>query len=317
MSNKKNTFRHIDNTLKASIMQNRGGQQVIQRILTAYGFTSRQEFCNHLGISQSTMANRYARDTFPADWAVICSIETGVPIEWLAFGNDSESSQSPLVEACKTNAKNHLVNSEETSSEEFPIEITINPNQGGKAAIERLVEAYGFTTRQALAAHLHVSKSTLANRYLRDTFPSDWIIKCSLETGTSLNWLTTGNGPQFSNQFNNIIALENRKIVDGKLGDVDFYHLDRSWLPDDLIKPICITTYDKIFILESKFNVLSDGNWLVEVEGKISIRHLTRIPVGKIKVRDEQDCFECLIEDISILAKCKCVFDKKYNETFL
>lgn len=53
-------------------------------------FSSRQAFCNHLGISQSTMANRYARDTFPADWVVICSMETGVPVEWLAFGTDTE-----------------------------------------------------------------------------------------------------------------------------------------------------------------------------------------------------------------------------------
>ncbi|WP_395279200.1 phage repressor protein CI [Enterobacter bugandensis] len=298
-------------------MKNRGGQQVIERILTAYGFTSRQEYCNHLGISQSTMANRYARDTFPADWIVICSIETGAAIEWLAFGNESGSSQPHSAEACKTHAQNHLIINEQTPLARNPIEIKINPNQGGKAAIERLVDAYGFKTRQALAEHLRVSKSTLANRYLRDTFPSDWIIQCSLETGTSLNWLTTGNGPRFTNQSHNIIALENRNIVDGKLSDIDFYHLDRSWIPDDLIKPICITTDDKVYILESNFNDVNDGNWLVEVEGKISIRHLTRIPVGKIKVRDTQNCFECLIDDISILAKCKCVFDKKYNETFL
>ena len=49
-------------------------------------------------------------------------------------------------------------------------------------------------TRQALADHIGVSKSTLANRYMRDTFPADWIIQCSLETGASLTWLTTGNG---------------------------------------------------------------------------------------------------------------------------
>ncbi len=80
------------------------------------------------------------------------------------------------------------------STSKYPSEIKINPNKGGKAAIERLVEAYGFTTRQALADHLEVSKSTLANRYLRDTFPADWIIQCALETGTSLKWLTTGQG---------------------------------------------------------------------------------------------------------------------------
>lgn len=43
-------------------------------------------------------------------------------------------------------------------------------NSGGKKAIERLVEAYGFGTRQALCDHLGVSKSTMATRYMRDIF---------------------------------------------------------------------------------------------------------------------------------------------------
>ena len=80
MSTHEITFRHVDEKKKSLIMQNRGGQSVIDRILKAYGFSSRQAFCNHLGISQSTMANRYARDTFPADWVVICSMETGVAL---------------------------------------------------------------------------------------------------------------------------------------------------------------------------------------------------------------------------------------------
>ncbi|MCV5942164.1 helix-turn-helix domain containing protein, partial [Escherichia coli] len=49
-------------------------------------------------------------------------------------------------------------------------------SQGGKKAIERMVEAYGFTTRQALCEQLGISKSSLATRYMRDSFPSDWVI---------------------------------------------------------------------------------------------------------------------------------------------
>lgn len=52
-------------------------------------------------------------------------------------------------------------------------------NSGGKKAIERLVEAYGFGTRQALCDHLGVSKSTMATRYMRDIFPADWVIQCA------------------------------------------------------------------------------------------------------------------------------------------
>lgn len=92
-----------------------------------------------------------------------------------------------------------------------PNEIKINPKQGEKAAIERLVKAYGFTTRQALADHLGVSKSTLANRYMRDTFPADWIIQCALETGVSLRWLSTSDGPMHLDARTQVATLIKQK----------------------------------------------------------------------------------------------------------
>ncbi|EPJ2980534.1 phage repressor protein CI [Klebsiella pneumoniae] len=72
------------------ISQNRGGKEVIARILEAYGFTTRIALCNQLGVSQSTMANRYARDTFPADWVIVCHLETGASLIWLSTGEGSK-----------------------------------------------------------------------------------------------------------------------------------------------------------------------------------------------------------------------------------
>lgn len=72
------------------ISQNRGGKEVIARILEAYGFTTRITLCKQLGVSQSTMANRYARDTFPADWVIVCHLETGVSLIWLSTGVGSK-----------------------------------------------------------------------------------------------------------------------------------------------------------------------------------------------------------------------------------
>lgn len=72
--------------IKKCISQNRGGKEVIARILEAYGFTTRISLCKQLGVSQSTMANRYARDTFPADWVIVCHLETGASLIWLSTG---------------------------------------------------------------------------------------------------------------------------------------------------------------------------------------------------------------------------------------
>ena len=186
----------------------------------------------------------------------------------------------------------------------YPSEIKINPNQGGKAAIERLVEAYGFTTRQALADHLEVSKSTLANRYMRDTFPADWIIQCALETGTSLTWLTTGAGPIYENAKSDVLAVEKKNIVNGELHDSSFLLFDKSLISNSLNKPLSIIDAGNIYLADEIFEEITDGVWLVEIEGKYSVRNLTRIPVGKIKVTNAGSSFECLLTDIRAIAKC-------------
>lgn len=63
-------------------------------------------------------------------------------------------------------------------------------DSGGRDAINRLIKAYNFSSRQQLCEHLEVSKSTMANRYLRDGFPAEWVIQCALETGLPFyGWL--------------------------------------------------------------------------------------------------------------------------------
>lgn len=91
----------------------------------------------------------------------------------------------------------------------------MNLEKGGRGAIERMVEAYGFKTRQALCDHLGISKSTLATRYMRDSFPAEWVIQCALETGTSLNWLTTGHGSKQTSGNTNTMEVAKYVLSDG------------------------------------------------------------------------------------------------------
>lgn len=75
-----------DFTNRKSIQLPEGGKEPIERICTAYGFTSRLSLCKHLNVSQSTMANRVARGNFPSDWILICAMETGASLNWLVYG---------------------------------------------------------------------------------------------------------------------------------------------------------------------------------------------------------------------------------------
>nr|WP_272905859.1 phage repressor protein CI [Escherichia coli] len=176
-------------------------------------------------------------------------------------------------------------------------------NSGGKKAIERLVEAYGFGTRQALCDHLGVSKSTMATRYMRDIFPADWVIQCALETGTSLNWLTTGHGSKQVSANTNTIEVEKYLLSDGALQKDGFYIFDKEFLPSTFKKPFVITDNNSEFICDKEFDDIRDGKWVISIDGEITIRDITRLPGGRIFVEGGNRAFECKIEDIEIIGK--------------
>ncbi|MDX6913935.1 phage repressor protein CI [Pectobacterium carotovorum] len=174
---------------------------------------------------------------------------------------------------------------------------------GGKKAIERMVEAYGFSTRQALCDHLGISKSTLATRYMRDSFPAEWVIQCALETGASIYWLSSGNGPMFEDGKSDVVSIPRKKLLNGKLHDSNYYMFDKAFLPDGLQDPIVIVDGDVTYIADRKFDEVTDGKWLVEIEGKTSVRELTRIPVGKVRVSGVGMAFDCGIDEIGVISK--------------
>ncbi|MBH3207212.1 phage repressor protein CI [Serratia marcescens] len=189
------------------------------------------------------------------------------------------------------------------STSKYPNEIKINPNMGGRVAIERLVQAYGFSTRQALADHLDVSKSTLANRYMRDTFPADWIIQCTLETSVSLRWLVTGEGPMFEDGQADIQTVKRQKIIDGKLYDSNYYIFDKALIPNDVIYPLAIMENEDVFIIDKENKEISNGKWIVRIEGEVFTCELTRIPIGRVRVTSANEPFECSIDDIEVIGK--------------
>lgn len=193
---------------------------------------------------------------------------------------------------------------------------------GGQAVITRLLEAYGFKTRQALCDQLKVSTSTMGTRWMRDVFPADWVIQCSIETGASVEWLSFGKGEKFHNRvteisneneesanenlLNDVVSVPRKKIIDGNLYDSNFYMLDKAMLPSHLSKPVIIIDEDVAYVADQKTDEVSDGTWVVEIEGKVSIKELTRIPVGKVLVVPVSggQSFECGISDLKPLAKC-------------
>lgn len=201
------------------------------------------------------------------------------------------------------------------------ISIQAGPNTGGREAIERLLKAYGFTTKQALADHLKISKSTMANRNLRDSFPAEWVIQCALETGVSLLWLATGQGEMFSSQdrdknpvnestitlrpLSKIVApgLKQAELKNGELIAEGEILLDSSLLDAEPSDSLFIKTQADCFVVDTSVKQISNGYWLVDIDGVKSIVKIGRIPGNRIVVHQDESSFECSVDDIEAIGR--------------
>ncbi|HCR2220520.1 phage repressor protein CI [Enterobacter hormaechei] len=179
-------------------------------------------------------------------------------------------------------------------------------SKGGSEVLDRVIQAYGFTSKLALANHLDIASSSLANRYKRDFFPSDIVVRCMAETGATLEWLATGQGKKFNDEELDIMRMSRRKIVDGKLYDAGFLMLDKvTFLPGKPLpqSPLCVINGSQQYIIEQDFSEVYDDEWLVEIEGKNSVRTLTRIPIKQVRVSGVGMAFDCGIDDIKIIGR--------------
>lgn len=201
------------------------------------------------------------------------------------------------------------------------LNIKVGADTGGKEAIERLLEAYGFTTKQALSEHLNVSKSTMANRVLRDSFPADWIIQCALETGVSLLWLATGQGNmrdenETKNESRNVTkpamrplsklitpSIPKGKLENGMLSVDEEIFLDRSILPAQFEESMFLETPTDCYLIDKSVKQVSNGFWLIDIDGMIIIAKIARVPGNRIVVHQEESTFECSIDDIEIIGR--------------
>lgn len=184
----------------------------------------------------------------------------------------------------------------------------LNIDMSGASApiLDRVIEAYGFVTKIMLAEHLGIASSSLAGRYKRGGFPADIVVRCMADTGANLEWLATGQGKKFDDDELDIMKFPRQKLIEGQLFDSGYLMFDKSmFLPGVPLpnEPICIIDNSHQYIVDKKYAEVYDGEWLVLLEGKTSIRTLTRIPVKKVRVSGVGMAFDCNLDDITVLGR--------------
>lgn len=176
--------------------------------------------------------------------------------------------------------------------------------------LDRICEAYGFSQKIQLARHFEIASSSLANRYSRDSISYDFIVHCALETGANLAWLLTGKGSPTTGSMNadtqnveKFTLSEESLVSDGDLS------IAGKFFSKPPTNPIAVYADGKLHFIERDAS-LSDGEWLVDIEGAISIRELTKLPGRKLHVAGGKVPFECGFDDIKALGRVMGVYSE-------
>lgn len=213
----------------------------------------------------------------------------------------------PLIARISNDTNTHL------SISKYPKEyiLIFDTQVNNDELLDRICQVYGFNQKIQLARHFNIAASSLQNRYTRGTISYDFAVQCALETGASLLWLLTGQGSQFDGKPapTDPKTIESFTLSDGKLEANSPLSIDTSFFSKQMLNGIAVRADGKLNFIEQDAS-LSDGLWLVDIEGAASIRELTLLPGKKLHIAGGKVPFECGIDEIKLIGRVVGIFSE-------
>lgn len=265
-------------------------QEVIERLFAAYGVTTQRALSELLGVPSNNVSAWSQRNSVPGSAIIKCALDTGADLRWLVKGELAKANSE------RVSALPH--------GKALLDEIISN---GGKAVLRRIMDAYGFTLQKQLCELLGISSGTVSTWVRRNYFPGDVVVACALDTGVSLEWLATGKQNTTENQINTssnnhqFRKIEKKKLSAGKLVDDGFYYFDSSFISKDIVNPVFIESASKSWLVDFGIVNISNGRWVIDIDGNFDVYDVARIPGNKISIVGKSSGFECNVEEVTPL----------------
>ncbi|ELY2909353.1 phage repressor protein CI [Cronobacter dublinensis] len=185
---------------------------------------------------------------------------------------------------------------------------TYNIKTGAREAVERICEAYGFTSRLQLSNYLGMSASALSTRIMRDNFPADLVLLCALETGASIYWLTTGDGVKFDPVASDTKRVSAYKIEGGDMLRQASFICDKAMLPDYKGELKIITDVKTKYFVDIADYQVTDGRFLIEYSGAKSVKDVSLLPGNKLRIDWGKYPIDCEVADVNLLGKVVAIY---------
>ncbi|CQH31738.1 TPA: phage repressor protein CI [Yersinia enterocolitica] len=277
--------------------------QIVERLISSYRVSSQKELAECLGIPANTISGWVKRDAVSSSSIIKCSLDTGAELRWLLSGKFENSNLKN--EKCNISLKGKGLYEQVLQS-------------GGKAVLRRILDAYGFSTQKELGDLLGIPTGTISTWIRRDFFPGDVVVTCALDTGVSLEWLATGKGNMSESKgvkawdVDLVKFVPKKQLKAGTLEDIGEWVTDSHFISSDIIKPVYIEGKPNSWLADFGLIEISNGRWLLDIEGKYDVYDVTLYPGRKIDVTNRISKFRCGIDDVKTVGRISLTIENNY-----
>ncbi|WP_336778248.1 phage repressor protein CI [Pantoea sp. USHLN256] len=272
-------------------------QDVIERLLSAYGVMTQRALAKSLNVPSNNVSAWSQRNSVPGSAIIKCVLDTGVDLQWLVNGEFAKANYEREVEL--------------PSGERLLNEITSN---GGKAVLRRILDAYGFSLQKQLCELLGISSGTVSTWVRRNYFPGDVVVACALETGVDLQWLATGKGRRYTDTKKQSIsnAIPRKNLAAGILQDAGLWEINLGFISHNLIEPVFISCSNSAWVVDMNVGEISNGRWLLGIDGKYDVYDIALLPGHKISVTNKGTKFISGANEVKTSGKVVCTIEFNY-----
>jgi len=270
--------------------------EIVERLCSAYGVTTQKALAECLGVPAANVSNWVQRDSVPGSAFVKCALDTECDLSWLAIGKFANSSFASNSSRIQGKDLYNLIGS-----------------SGGRAVLNRIMESYGFTLQKQLCEKIGISSGTVSTWIRRNYFPGDVVVACAIETGVPLEWLATGKVYNSLNEQNKngMPSIPRKELNAGLLVNTGFWGVDLKSLKYDIKKPLLVTNGINSWVIDESITNVSNGRWLLSIDGKHDIYDVAILPRGKINLSSNHSVFSCSTDEVFVSGKVIITFD--YN----
>ncbi|MDF2183500.1 phage repressor protein CI [Grimontia hollisae] len=177
----------------------------------------------------------------------------------------------------------------------------------GKEIVDKLKEVSNVDIDLQLADVFGVPKGTIGTWKQRDLTPYELIIRACLAHGVSLEYLALGKGEPFPEGSAKSLTevLQAKKLENGKLEDLEPISFDKSLLPASLTRENCIAffTESTTYFVNMSDNEPNSGDYVVDIDGVISINKLQRLPGGKVSIQFDGSPVVVESKDLKVIGR--------------